>query len=225
LKAIAGDSTAFDGGSGSALNTSTTTAQKPVIVAPDEDLRDAVKDTPSSHLPPLEIGKPIPTKWLNLFKDEALRSWAATLICERELWPDPTYGVAASQTLVINPETFNGTNLDDNVRLNLMAFELGKVFYQKYGLNSVINSLDAYQKKYSFDDKKYPPVSPATLDLGDSDAASFFGYVFRVELLKIPTQGALWNGVNTQFQDIVGPITKQKPSTNTQRKPIEVPSP
>lgn len=181
--------------------------QKQTQLELSENGRDAVAD----KLPSLTVGNTIPKEWLDRFKNKGLRNWAATIVCGRELLDYDRYGIAAGNTLVIIPEVFNSPKLTDSQRINLLAFELGKVFYIKnFPRGDAFDYLDANKKTYLH-------VSPVTLwpkeeenyTLGDTDASSGFGYIFRVELLGIPTDGTAWDNVHKNFYNKVNPILQK----------------
>ena len=151
------------------------------------DLDKNGRDAPANKrklpkFPPLRVGEKIPKKWLDHFKDEGLRNWAATMVLGKVLLSYDRFGIAVQNgRVVIFEEVFN--NLPAEEQINLLAFELGKAFYSKYfPRKEPFNILDAKARPY-FD------VSPQTMKLGDTDADSDFGYIFRVEILGISTDG------------------------------------
>jgi hypothetical protein len=182
-----------------------------------------------SVLPPLEVGNGLPIEWLKQFKDEGLMQWVkAHVVCRRQSLPDEKYGISATDQLMITPEVFNGPGLNDNQRISLLAFELGKVFYKqkiegnpsRMGLASSLGA--ALPKGHLASSLGLAPSSGTDVvgdmknaeyltvnlpELGDSDKESHFGYVFRVALLKIPGN-ANWAETLKNFRAIVDPVIK-----------------
>jgi len=165
-----------------------------------------------NRLPALEVGQPLPIAWLNQFEDQGLRQWVqAHVVVQRQQFSYDKYGIGAIDQIVITPEVFN--ELADNKRVNLLAFELGKVFYtqviaenpSRIGLMGGFSDADKGAMKFA----EYDGWS--LQELGDSDGASDFGYVFRIAILKVPSGNANWNKALKNFRAIVDPVlTKEE---------------
>lgn len=181
-------------------------------IARTRAFNDSVK---AACYPALEAGKGLPEAWLQQFKNVDLRNWLrANVVCGRQLLADD-FGISADDQLKITPERFN--TLDPSVRINLLAFELGKVFYRKVVETSP--SRMQISEDFSSDTidemahASYRGLSlrgqtPESLRLGDppGEGSSGFGYVFRAELLGI--SGADWKQTQAKFHAIVDPVVK-----------------
>jgi len=166
-----------------------------------------------AQAPPLEVGKALPEAWLQQFKNEDLRNWVrANVVCRRQLYRDDI-GIAAGDQLMITPEVFN--YFDREKRINLLAFELGKVFYLRVVAlsRSRMGIANEFSSALEMGAAAYQGVSlvglkPNSLHLGDLDGASQFAYVFRAELLQIPSGNADWKRTQTEFHAIVDPVVR-----------------
>lgn len=175
----------------------------------------------NGDFPDLGIGKPLPEAWLQEFKNEDLKNWIRDNVkCEMQPAFDPLvdrFGISASHQLLITPKVFNA--LPAGQKVNLLAFELGKVFFVR-----TVTEADPSQKEtppyfsqpewQDMAQAEYDDVSlrqgesPGLINLIDSDEASQFGFVFRVELLKIPPGHVDWTIARKEFHAFADPIVR-----------------
>lgn len=141
-----------------------------------------------------------------MFRDEGLRNWVrANVVCGAQPLADERFGISASDKLLITPSVFN--ELNDKQRTNLLAFELGKVFYQKEiepyptrkALIQPVLSIDSASAES--DSVQMKGNAPGSLDLGDSDDPSLFGYMFRAEILALPVNDPRWKDAEKVFHE------------------------
>jgi hypothetical protein len=185
--------------------------------------QDASKSAKNHHgdLPELEIGKPLPEAFLQQFKNEDLRNWIRDNVkCEMQPAFDPRvdrFGISASHQLLITPKVFKALHASQQV--NLLAFELGKVFFVRNVIEADPSqkTTHPYFSELEWQDMaqaEYASVSlrqgesPKLINLTDSDQTSQFGYVFRVELLKIPSGHVDWTSARKQFHAFADPIVR-----------------
>jgi hypothetical protein len=167
-----------------------------------------------NRLPALEVGQPLPIAWLDQFKDQGLRQWVqAHVVVQRQLLSYDKYGISATDQIVITPEVFN--ELADNQRVNLLAFELGKVFYSQViaGTPSRMGIMNGFLRE-DMEAMKVAEYGGWNLhELGDPvyEGASGFGYVFRVAILKVPSGNASWYTTLKSFAALIDPVlTKEE---------------
>jgi hypothetical protein len=181
------------------------------------DALDQFKHALVAQAPPLEVGKALPEAWLQQFKNEDLRNWIrVNVVCRRE----PVlvkFGISAGRQLMITPERFN--TLDANERINLLAFELGKVFYLRVVeaspsgaqiRNNFLPSEIEEMARAEYQGLSLRGQTPHSLNLGDPpwEGPSGFAYVFRAELFQIPSGNADWKRTQTEFHAIVDPVVR-----------------
>jgi hypothetical protein len=143
---------------------------------------------------PLQLGQKIPDAWLNDFKNTALRDWIANNVtCSNQSLPN-SYGIDAGPNgnLEITPSIFNA--LPWATQINLLTFELGKVYWQKQAdasgntppaLLNLINNPAIGQMQ----DAAYGGTSLGDLTSDQYDGSSRFGILFRATLLDLPAPG------------------------------------
>jgi len=171
--------------------------------------------------PALEIGKPLPEAWLQQFKNEDLRNWIKDNVkCEMQPAFNPLvdrFGISASHQLLVTPKVFNA--LPPGQQVNLLAFELGKVFFVRTVIEADPSqkAIRPYFSELEWQDMaqaEFDSVSlrqgesPKLINLTDSDETSQFGYVFRVELLKIPPGHVDWTNARKEFHAFADPIVR-----------------
>lgn len=188
------------------------------VLQPPPSAEHKATNNNKESLPPLEVDQPLPEAWLRELKNQDLRNWVrANVVCGHQPIPDD-FGISEyNGDLLITPEKFN--SLDDNRRINLVAFELGKAFYDQMIRQNprarVSMSLVRFSNRNAGEmgSSEYRGVSligqsPRSLHLGDIADNSGFAHVFRVELLQIPSGTADWNKTQQKFWEIVDPIIK-----------------
>ena len=188
------------------------------VISFGQDAPGPVKES-ASEFPPLEVGRPLPEPWLQQFKNENLRNWVrANVVCQRQLLGYDRFGIGATDQLNITPEVFNGRTLNDKQRINLLAFELGKVFYHRIVEGTSRMGVVSSFIKAEMQVAEYKGVnlhgfgaksSPHSLEIGDlAEPDSMFGYVFRVVLLDMTSDETAWKETLKTFHTVVDPVVK-----------------
>jgi hypothetical protein len=187
-------------------STTAPTAQEPAAQAIIEhDNQDLAN--PTSQIQQLETGKAIPLAWLNQFQNNNLKDWIANnVICAKQPIANK-YGISAGDNgdLLITPSVFNANSCAINI--NLMAFELGKVFWLKHTDSSgneppaILNLLNRQTVIEEMRKAKYGGVGLDDLTADSADGPSQLGIIFRAALLNLQpeNQGETkdWNVLRT----------------------------
>lgn len=162
---------------------------------------------PTSQIQQLETGKAIPAAWLDQFKNDDLKNWIANnVVCAKQPIANK-YGISAGNQgeLLITPSVFTANSLETNV--NLMAFELGKVFWLKHTDASgnappaILNLLNRQTIIEKMRKAKYGGVGLDDLTTDSADGSSQLGILFRAALLNLqpenPGDARDWNVLRT----------------------------
>jgi hypothetical protein len=174
-------------------STTTPAAQEPASQAIIEHDNQGWAN-PASQIQQLEAGKAIPAAWLDQFKNDDLKNWIANnVICAKQPIANK-YGISAGNNgdLLVSPAVFNANSGETNI--NLMAFELGKVFWLKHTDASgnappaILNLLNSQTVIEEMRKAKYGGVGLDDLTADSADGPSQLGIIFRATLLNLPPE-------------------------------------
>jgi hypothetical protein len=163
---------------------------------------------PNAGAAQLQVGQGIPAAWLNQFKNKDLADWIANNVtCSSQPVPN-SYGISASGdgNLAITPLIFN--SLLSATQMNLLAFELGKVYWLKQADSSgfvppaMLNLINS-QTITEMHDAPYEGQKLSDLTTDNGDGPSQFGTLFRATLLNLqpadPSRANDWNSLRVKF--------------------------
>ncbi|HLX95710.1 MAG TPA: hypothetical protein VKU37_08190, partial [Verrucomicrobiae bacterium] len=175
--------------------------------------------TPTSQIQQLEMGKAIPKAWLDQFNNDDLKNWIANnVICAKQPIANK-YGISAGNNgdLLITPSVFSNNSRETNV--NLMAFELGKVYWLKHTDSSgnappaLLNLLNNQTIIGEMRKAKYGGVGLDDLTADSTDGSSQLGIIFRAALLNLQPDNREdardWNGLRTGLLNTIAGSTSK----------------
>lgn len=161
------------------------------------------------------------TNALKGFQDTELKNWITRNVHFDRFTRDNFSPITANESTLRFKAGFFSSDLTDDGRESLLAFEAGKVFWNEMKSKAVKpggETLEHWFANYGHssvtEEMKAAPHNKSKLSgLGDLDTPSQFAYIFRAKAIKLdkpsdPSARQRWDAVIHDFDTHIGPLLK-----------------